>query len=38
MTEVTVKEVIVFTIATFLNAPLKKIFNINSRANLDCQM
>ena len=35
MTEFTVKEVTVFTVATFLNEALKEVFN---RANLDCQM
>ena len=38
MTEFTVKEITVFTVATFLKEVLKKIFNINNRANLDCQM
>ena len=35
MTEFTVKEVTVFTVATFLNEALKEVFN---RANVDCQM
>ena len=35
MTEFTVKEVTVFTVATFLNETLKEVFN---RANLDCQI
>ena len=38
MTEFTVKEVTVFTVTTFLNEALKEIFNINNRANLDCQI
>ena len=38
MTELTVNEVTVFTVATFFNILLKEIFNINNRAYVDCQI